>query len=160
MYGPDFAPFSSDQILTFRRTYIRDYWDGATGLSRFNQQNKKNFFEDDDLLAMESVLRDDWAEELDAQWVDKQRLRFTSGDATDLASSAASRAQLDSRFRLLEAVCLEKMMLDPGMQASFIVGKVDLSRNVFTGWAQRIVANREWTQSRAGEFAMIPVQRM
>lgn len=164
-----FAALSDAQLLSFRRTYVRDLAKPASGtskaeyLSRYNNDTSSNFFSDDDLKDIDARNVQLYGVSLDRLWDDtKQRLIDVHvSDAT--AASTADVAVLDARFRLLRIEAYTRMMADPKYRATMMVGSDSgPAMAVFEQWNKQIAEDsgfRTWGESGGGVYSVRLVRR-
>lgn len=156
MAAPILAAITNDQITDLRENWIRDEWiDSPTfaGLSHWNKANRREFFDEEQILALDAYVRTEWKLELQQVWTERFTVRVNAGDVSADATTDADAEQNYARYRLLRAECFERQMNDPGFRKSLAEEPETLAN-----MAAQVLKDRNFVMRRKG-IAILPMAR-
>lgn len=149
------ADFTSDQLLTFRRRYLRDYVAGAEKLSTYNKAYGAEWISDADIQAIKADVERDRAEELARVAEAKYNERISGFDSDADAVTAGNDERLLATYRLVRAECRALMIADDALMRLY----GDRARDLAKLWTDQIRVDRTFEQVRQGSLSGVRLVR-
>lgn len=154
------ADFSNDEMLTFRRQYIRDFVSDATSeyLSYFNLSYKKVWITDADINALKTRVERDYHLELESVYDVHYDVRLDDGDSPTNAGISAAAQKLDATMRLIRAEVREAQINDSGYLAT--ISDASVRAQLIKSYQTQVSSDRHFMRARAGApFSAVQVRR-
>lgn len=149
------ADFTSDELIAFRRQWVRDLVAGSEKLSDYNRANGAEYLSDEDIQAIKARVELDNASELAALHTDHEANRKALGDSDADATTSADTMRLQAVYRLCRAEVYEMMLVDPGYYSSLSEAKD--SAAFYANMRTTITRDRNFVRKRAGSFASVDI---
>jgi hypothetical protein len=147
------ADFSTAELVTLRRLYLRDYVSGADKLSAFNRATGEQFITSADLNALKARVELDNQKALLALYTTLYNDRIAQGDSPADATAKATALQLEALYRLVRAEVLVLMLNDSAFRAS--IADEEIRSELADQYAATIKADRNFLRQRAGTFSSV-----
>lgn len=142
------ADFTSAEMLVFRREYVGDYANIATGelLSYYNVAWQKNWMSDAVINSIKARVERDYSAEL-------------ASVLANYATADAAAQVLDVTMRLVRCEIRERQMTDSGFLKA--VGESGLDVNLlFRAYTNQITSDRHFLRGRAGApYSSVQLER-
>lgn len=149
---------TSDQIEDLRKNFLRDLADAPTTtyLSHYNKATHSNWISDADLAEIDTIVEDEYGEELDALERLKRAERLEYNDSSADATAHAARSREVALFRLIRAEVRTRQLADP-----IFLGYLPeaLGVELVRQWRSEIKSDRTFTSRRAGALGTATLVR-
>lgn len=149
------ADFTTDEMVTFRRLWIRDYINGTEKLSDYNRANNVQYHNDSDINKIKAHVELDYEEELGVLQREAKAnfIRLGNSEADSIAKAAQLR--LDAVYSLCKAEVIKRQLIDPAYLMS--LSEARERQLIYEQMQNQMIALRNFVMKRAGHFASIDI---